>query len=49
MFLLHVSPNAVKRFKTLVRSKAYDDVAFHRVIENKLIQTGDYNTEKKEI
>ena len=34
----NVSPNSVKRFKTLIRSGAYDDVAFHRVIENKLIQ-----------
>ena len=25
-----VSPNGVKRFKTLISSKAYDNVAFHR-------------------
>ena len=43
-----ISPNAVERFKTLIRSGAYDDVAFHRVIENKLIQTGDLEFGKKE-
>ena len=37
----NISPNAVKRFKTLVRSKAYDDVAFHRVIEGAIVQAGD--------
>ena len=36
-----VSPNAVERFKTLIRANRYNDVAFHRVIENKLIQAGD--------
>ena len=41
------SPNAVKRFKTLVTSKAYDDVAFHRVIEGALVQAGDLEFGKK--
>jgi cyclophilin family peptidyl-prolyl cis-trans isomerase len=41
------SPKAVKRFKTLVRSKAYDDVAFHRVIEGALVQAGDLEFGKK--
>jgi cyclophilin family peptidyl-prolyl cis-trans isomerase len=44
----NVSPKSVKRFKTLIRSSAYDDVAFHRVIENKLIQTGDLEFGKRE-
>jgi len=44
----NISPNAVKRFKTLIRSGAYDDVAFHRVIENKLIQAGDLEFGKRE-
>ena len=43
----NVSPNAVKRFKTLIKSNAYDDVAFHRVIENKLVQAGDLEFGKK--
>jgi len=43
-----ISPNAVERFKTLLRSRAYDDVAFHRVIENKLIQAGDLEFGKRE-
>jgi len=37
----NISPNAVTRFKTLIRSNAYDNVAFHRVIVNKLVQAGD--------
>jgi len=43
-----ISPNAVARFKTLIKLGAYDDVAFHRVIENKLIQTGDLEFGKRE-
>ena len=42
-----ISPNAVKRFKTLVRSKAYDNIAFHRVIKNTMVQTGDLEFGKK--
>jgi len=43
----NVSPNGVERFKTLIRSKAYDDVAFHRVIKDKLVQAGDLEFGKK--
>ena len=43
-----ISPNAVERFKTLTRSSAYDDAAFHRVVENKLIQAGDLEFGKRE-
>ena len=43
-----ISPNAVERFKTLTKLSAYDDAAFHRVIENKLIQTGDLEFGKRE-
>ena len=43
----NVSPNSVKRFITLVKSKAYDDVAFHRVIKNTLVQTGDLEFGKR--
>ena len=42
-----ISPNAVERFKTLIKSKAYDDVAFHRVIKDKLVQAGDLEFGKK--
>ena len=42
-----ISPNAVKRFITLVKSKAYDDVAFHRVIKDTLVQAGDLEFGKK--
>ena len=43
-----ISPNAVERFKTLIRLGAYDDAAFHRVVENKLIQAGDLEFGKRE-
>ena len=42
-----ISPNGVERFKTLIKSKAYDDVAFHRVIKDKLVQAGDLEFGKK--
>ena len=42
-----VSPVAVERFKILIKSKAYDDVAFHRVIKDKLVQAGDIQFGKK--
>ena len=44
----NISPNAVKRFKRLIKLGAYDDAAFHRVIENKLIQAGDLEFGKRE-
>ena len=44
----NISPNAVKRFKKLIKLRAYDDVAFHRVIEGKLIQAGDLEFGKRE-
>ena len=43
----NTSPNAVQRFVTLIRSNAYENIAFHRVIENKLIQAGDLEFGKK--
>jgi peptidyl-prolyl cis-trans isomerase A (cyclophilin A)/peptidyl-prolyl cis-trans isomerase B (cyclophilin B) len=42
-----VSPNGVERFITLIESNAYDNVAFHRVIENKLVQAGDLEFGRK--
>ena len=42
-----ISPNGVKRFITLVKSKSYDDVAFHRVIKDTLVQAGDLEFGKK--
>ena len=42
-----ISPKSVERFITLVKSKAYDDVAFHRVIEGALVQAGDLEFGKK--
>ena len=42
-----ISPNGVERFKTLIKSKSYDDVAFHRVIKDKLVQAGDLEFGKK--
>ena len=42
-----VSPKAVERFKILIKSNSYDNVAFHRVIKDKLIQAGDLEFGKK--
>ena len=42
-----ISPNGVKRFITLIKSKAYDDIAFHRVIKDTLVQAGDLEFGKK--
>jgi cyclophilin family peptidyl-prolyl cis-trans isomerase len=42
-----ISPNGVKRFVTLINTKAYDDIAFHRVIKNTLVQAGDLEFGKK--
>ena len=43
----NISPKAVKRFTSLIRSGAYENIAFHRVIENKLVQAGDLEFGKK--
>ena len=43
-----ISPKAVKRFKKLIKLGAYDNAAFHRVIEDKLIQAGDLEFGRKE-
>ena len=42
-----ISPNGVKRFKTLIQSSSYTNVAFHRVIKDKLVQAGDLEYGKK--
>ena len=42
-----VSPNSVERFKMLIKSGEYNDVAFHRVIKNVLVQAGDLQFGKK--
>jgi len=43
----NISPNGVKRFVTLVNSEAYDNVAFHRVIKDTLVQAGDLEFGKR--
>ena len=43
-----VSPKGVERFKILIKSGKYKDVAFHRVIKDKLVQAGDLEFGKKE-
>ena len=43
-----ISPNGVERFKKLIDLNAYDDVAFHRVIKDKLVQAGDIEFGKKD-
>lgn len=44
-----ISPNAVNRFKMLIQSGAYDNVAFHRVIKDKFVQAGDLEFGKKDL
>jgi cyclophilin family peptidyl-prolyl cis-trans isomerase len=43
----NISKNAVKRFKFLINSQAYNETAFHRVIKDKLVQAGDLEFGKK--
>ena len=43
-----ISPNGVERFKKLINLQAYDNVAFHRVIKDKLVQAGDLEFGKKD-
>ena len=42
-----ISPNGVERFKKLINLKVYDNVVFHRVIKDKLVQAGDLEFGKK--
>jgi len=43
-----ISPNGVERFKKLINLKVYDNIAFHRVIKDKLVQAGDLEFGKKD-
>ena len=43
----NISPNSVERFKMLIKSGEYNDVVFHRVIKNVLVQSGDLEFGKK--
>ena len=43
-----ISPKSVKRFKMLIESGEYNNVAFHRVIKNVLVQAGDLEFGKKD-
>ena len=43
----NISPNSVKRFIMLIKSEEYNNVAFHRVIKNVLVQSGDLEFGKK--
>ena len=43
-----MSPNSVKRFRMLIENREYDNVAFHRVIKNVLVQSGDIEYGKKD-
>ena len=43
----NVSPKSVERFKMLIKSGEYNNIAFHRVIKNVLVQAGDLEFGKK--
>ena len=45
--LPEVSPKAVIRFKNMIANNEYDNIAFHRVVENFLVQAGDLEFGKK--
>ena len=42
-----VAPKSVERFKFLIKKGEYNNVAFHRVIKNTLVQAGDLKFGKK--
>ena len=44
----NVSPKSVDRFKMLIKSGEYNNVAFHRVIKNVLVQAGDLEFGRKD-
>ena len=43
----NISPKSVERFKMLIKSGEYNNIAFHRVIKNVLVQAGDLEFGKK--
>ncbi len=43
-----ISPKSVERFKMLIASGKYNNIAFHRVIKNVLVQSGDLEFGKKD-
>ena len=43
-----ISPKSVERFKMLITSGKYNNIAFHRVIKNVLVQSGDLEFGKKD-
>ena len=43
-----IAPNSVERFKILINNGEYNNVAFHRVIKNTLVQAGDLEFGKKD-
>ena len=43
----NISPNSVKRFKMLINSGKYNNIAFHKVIKDVLVQAGDLEFGKK--
>jgi len=43
----NIAPNSVDRFKMLISSGKYNNVAFHRVLKNVLVQAGDLKFGKK--
>ena len=43
-----ISPKSVERFKMLISLGKYDNIAFHRVIKNVLVQSGDLEFGKKD-
>ena len=42
------SPKSVERFRMLINSGKYNNIAFHRVIKNVIVQAGDLEFGKKD-
>ena len=43
-----ISPKSVERFRMLINAGKYDNIAFHRVIKDVLVQAGDLEFGKKD-
>ena len=43
-----ISPKSVERFRMLINSGKYNNIAFHRVIKNVIVQAGDLEFGKKD-
>ena len=43
-----ISPKSVERFRMLINSGKYNNIAFHRVVKNVIVQAGDLEFGRKD-